>query len=82
MAGPINLTSPNPVTMQVFARELGKKLGRPPWLRIPAFILRIVLGEMSSVVLDGQRTMPEKLISAGFVFKYPTIKSAFAEIFT
>jgi uncharacterized protein (TIGR01777 family) len=80
--GPINLTSPNPVTMRVFTKQLGKTLRRPFWLPVPSFFLKIILGEMSSVILEGQRVIPKKLTSAGFTFTYPTIEKAFEEIFS
>jgi uncharacterized protein len=80
--GPINLTSPNPLPMKFFAQELGKILHRPSWLPVPPFVLKIVLGEMSTMVLDGQRVLPRKLLTSGFDFQYPTIDRALAEIFS
>jgi uncharacterized protein len=79
--GPIDLTSPQPVTMDVFAKKLGSVLHRPSWFPVPTFILKILLGEMSSVLLEGQRALPEKLIAAGFKFKYPCIDEALIGIF-
>jgi uncharacterized protein (TIGR01777 family) len=73
LQGPINLTSPHPITMRAFAKELGKVLHRPYWLPVPSSLLRILLGEMSSVLLEGQCAIPEKLTAAGFTFTYPTI---------
>jgi uncharacterized protein len=78
--GPINLTSPNPVTNRIFAINLGKLLHRPSWFTIPSFLLRMILGEIASVVLEGQRALPSKLLSAGFTFKYPSIEIALTEI--
>jgi uncharacterized protein len=80
--GPINLTSPNPVTNKIFTGELGRMLHRPSWLPVPSFLLKIILGEMSSVLLEGQRALPEKLLSAGFTFIHPTIDMALTEIFS
>ena len=80
--GPVNLTSPYPVPMKIFAQELGKVLHRPSWLPVPSLPLRLLLGEMSTIVLEGQRALPDKLLSAGFTFQYPTIDMALANIFT
>jgi NAD dependent epimerase/dehydratase family enzyme len=70
------------VTNRIFAGKLGKILHRPSWLPIPSYLLRIILGEMSSVVLEGQRVLPKKLLSAGFIFTYPEIEKTLAEIFS
>ena len=78
--GPVNLTSPDPVMNMIFAKNLGKILHRPSWFPIPSFLLRMILGEMASVILEGQRALPEKLLSAGFTFTYPTIETALTEI--
>lgn len=80
--GPINFTAPNPVTMNEFGRTLGKVLGRPHWLPVPGFALRLLLGEMSTLVVDGQKVLPTKLTHAGYTFKYPDLKSALENIFS
>ena len=79
--GPVNITSPNPVTMSVLGKAIGKALNRPHWLSIPAFTLKVALGEMSTLLLDGQRALPEKLLENGFHFTYPQLPAALEEIF-
>lgn len=74
--GAYNLAAPNPVTNAVFGRALGKVLRKPYWLPVPAFALKFMLGEMSSIVLDGQRVVCERLNNAGFKFKYHEIEPA------
>jgi uncharacterized protein len=74
--GAYNLTSPNPVRMSDFGRAVGSVLRRPHLIPIPAFVLKLVLGEMSQLVLEGQRVHPVKLLAAGFGFKHPELKSA------
>lgn len=69
--GPFNLTSPNSVSNAEFTRILGRQLRRPARLTVPAFILRAALGEMATVVLDGQKAIPERLLRLGFVFCFP-----------
>ncbi|WP_435169833.1 TIGR01777 family oxidoreductase [Paenibacillus glycanilyticus] len=78
--GPVNASAPEPVTNDRFGRVLGKAFGRPHWLPTPAFLLKAVLGEMSSLLLEGQRALPRKALENGFAFKYPTIESAMKEI--
>jgi len=78
--GPVNGSAPQPVTNDQFGRALGKAIGRPHWLPAPAFLMKAVLGEMSSLLLEGQRALPRKALEHGFTFKYPTIESALTQI--
>jgi len=80
VSGPVNLSAPNPVTNREFSTALAKVLGRPLWLPVPGFILKIVLGELGSVALTGQRAVPEKALKTGYEFKYPEIKGALMAI--
>lgn len=74
LSGPVNLTSPNPVTNKSFAAALGKALKRPAVLSMPAFAARAVLGEMADeLILDSARVIPEKLLQAGFSFQDPDL---------
>jgi len=68
--GVYNVASPNPATNRDFARAIGQALGRPSWIPAPAFVIRLLFGEMATVVLDGQRVIPERLIQEGFKFQY------------
>lgn len=81
VAGPLNLTAPAPVSNAEFARTLGRVLGRPAILPAPAFAIRLALGEMSTVVLTGQRVLPIKAQSLGFTFKYPQLEPALRAIY-
>ena len=74
--GPINLTSPNPVTNAELSRALGRVLDRPAVLPIPGFALRSLYGEMASTVLTGQRVLPARLLELGYRFKYPDVEPA------
>ncbi|MFB9324826.1 TIGR01777 family oxidoreductase [Paenibacillus aurantiacus] len=76
IAGPVNACAPQPVTTDQFGRAIGKAMRRPHWFPVPAFLLRTLLGEMSSLLLQGQRVLPAKLQQGGFDFRYPTIESA------
>ncbi|MAE77897.1 MAG: TIGR01777 family protein, partial [Planctomycetes bacterium] len=79
---PLNTTAPNPVRMVEFARTLGHSLGRPSWLPAPSFMLRLALGEVSDLILKGQRVLPKRALELGFEFEYGTLDSALEEIFT
>jgi hypothetical protein len=74
--GPLNFCAPRPVTNRELASTLGDVLGRPAFMPAPAFMIRALLGEFGNVLLDSQRTIPDKLLSHGFEFQYPDIKSA------
>lgn len=78
--GPYNVGAPEPVTNAQFGKTLAAVLKRPYWMPVPGFALKLVLGEMSTLVLDGQRAVPRRLVDAGFTFKYPTLRPALQEI--
>ncbi len=78
--GAYNLAAPQPVTNAVFGRALGKVLRKPYWLPIPAFALKFMLGEMSTIVLDGQRVVCDRLKNAGFKFKFNEIEPALRDL--
>lgn len=78
--GPINGCSPDPVTNDAFGRAIGKAMGRPHWFPVPAFVMRTLFGEMSTLLLDGQRALPRKVVEHGFTFRYPTVDSAMNEL--
>ena len=77
MRGAVNLTTPAPVRNAEFAATLGRVLGRPAVLPVPAFALELLYGEMArATLLAGQRVMPAALTSAGFQFQEPTLEGA------
>jgi uncharacterized protein (TIGR01777 family) len=80
LKGPVNLTAPHPVTMKEFARALGRALHRPAAAPVPAFVLKIALGEMSEMLLTGQNVVPRKLQDAGFSFRYPDLDGALKDL--
>ena len=79
LAGPVNLTAPNPVTNAEFTSALGSALHRPAILPAPAFALRLVLGPMArEALLASARVQPARLIEAGFRFSQPIVEEALA----
>ncbi len=79
-AGPVNLTAPNPVTNAEFSRALGRALGRPAILPVPALALRALYGEMAQIVTTGQRVIPRRLEEAGFAFAQPDVEPALRNV--
>lgn len=81
ISGPLNAVAPSPLTMTDFCKALGRALHRPSWAPVPALVLKILLGEMSEMLLTGQKALPHKALQAGYVFKYPTVDQALAAIY-
>jgi uncharacterized protein len=79
--GPVNATSPSPVTNAEFSKALGRALKRPSLLPAPAFALRIALGEMAdALLLSGQRALPVRATDLGFSFRYSNIDEALGSV--
>jgi uncharacterized protein len=77
LSGPINVTSPNPVTNEEFTHTLGKVLDRPTSFAVPAMVLHAMFGQMAEeVLLGGARVIPEKLQQIGFPFRYTELEPA------
>lgn len=77
LRGPVNAVAPKPVRNREFARELGRALGRPALLRVPAWPLRAALGDMAhELLLSGQRVLPNKVLASGFRFTHTDLQSA------
>ena len=76
IAGPVNLTTPNPVTNQEFTAALARAMNRPALFPAPAIALKIALGGFASEVLGSKKVMPNALSDAGFVWDYPHITNA------
>ena len=74
--GAFNAVAPNPVTMTEFCKTLGHVLRRPSWAPVPAFALRLLLGEMAEMLLTGQRVLPANAQKLGYHFKYPALLEA------
>jgi len=77
--GPVNFCTPKPVRNRDLAKALGKVLSRPAFIKTPGFALKLAMGEFGSVLLNGQRVIPEKLLKHGFTFRYPEITAALRE---
>ncbi len=80
LTGVFNATSPNPVTNYKFTKALGSVLRRPTILPLPAFFLKILFGEVSSVLTGSKEVYPKALLKAGFEFKYKDIDSSLTHL--
>jgi hypothetical protein len=78
--GVYNFTSPNPNTNHFFSLALAKRLERPCIFRVPAFVIKALMGESSALVLYGQKVVPKKLLDEDFAFSFPTLKEALADL--
>ena len=78
--GAFNLSSPNPVRMKDFGKTLAGVLGRPYWFPIPAFAMELAFGEMSTVLLTGQRAVPANLEKAGYSFRFNQLQPALRDV--
>lgn len=80
VSGPVNAVAPQPVTNREFTRTLAEVLRRPAFFHAPAFALRLALGEMSCILLDSQRVLPDAALARGFAFRYADIRSALEDV--
>ena len=76
ICGPINASAPNPVSNAQFSKQLGSALSRPAIMPMPAFVLKVLLGEMSELLTTGQFVIPTKALEHGYKFKYPHLGEA------
>jgi uncharacterized protein (TIGR01777 family) len=79
--GPYNLVAPQLTSNAEFMRTLSKVLGRPYWFRVPAFLMRLALGEMSVLVTEGRYSKPERLFDLGYNMHYQKLEDALREIY-
>jgi uncharacterized protein (TIGR01777 family) len=80
LRGPVNLTAPAPVRMKEFGQTIGSVLHRPHWLPVPSLAMKLVLGQKSALVLEGQNVDPVVLKRKGFEFSYPSLKPALEDL--
>ncbi|HEX9655671.1 MAG TPA: TIGR01777 family oxidoreductase [Bacteroidota bacterium] len=81
VSGALNAVAPDVVTMKEFSKGLGKAMRRPSLFPVPALVLKLALGEMSDMVLSGQKVVPTVATKAGYVFKFSSLESALADLF-
>jgi uncharacterized protein (TIGR01777 family) len=79
-SGPVNATAPNPARNEDFSKTLGRVLHRPVLMKVPAPALKLLLGEMSSVLLEGQRVLPKRAQELGFQFRHTELDEALRDV--
>jgi uncharacterized protein (TIGR01777 family) len=80
-SGAINCTAPNPVRNKELTKILGEILGRPTFLpAVPGCVIKMIMGEFGSVLLEGQKVLPKKLLEMGFTFAYPEMRQALQDL--
>ncbi len=79
-SGPYNACAPHPVRNREFAKTLGQVLHRPAFMPMPAFALKVGLGELSGLLLGGQKALPERLLVAGFTFQFTELRAALDDL--
>ncbi len=79
-SGPVNVTAPTPVTNAELSRTLGHVLHRPAVLPVPGFAIKLLYGEMASIVLTGQRAEPRRLLELGYEFSHPDLEPALRDV--
>ncbi|MGH2448589.1 MAG: TIGR01777 family oxidoreductase [Chloroflexota bacterium] len=80
--GPINAVAPNPVSMEMFSRDLGRAMHRPTWVPFLDKALPLALGERSESLLASLRVLPEAATTAGYQFRHPEIEEALTSLFS
>ena len=81
LAGPVNLVAPHPVTNREFTKTMGRVLGRPTLLPMPAFAARLAFGEMADeLLLSSTRVAPRRLLDSGFTFRHPELEPALRHV--
>lgn len=80
LRGVVNATAPTPVRNLDLARAVGRILGRPSWLPVPAVALRVALGEVSGMLVRGQRVLPRRALALGFAFRHPDLDGTLLEL--
>ncbi|EAA3799380.1 TIGR01777 family protein, partial [Salmonella enterica subsp. enterica] len=79
--GPYNACAPQPVRNKAFARTLGRALHRPALLPLPGPLLKLGLGELSGLLLGGQKAVPQRALAEGYAFRFTDLDSALADLF-
>ncbi len=81
LQGPVNATAPGPVTNREFSKTLGRVLGRPSVLPVPALALKLLMGEMAQeLLLNGQKVLPRRALADGYQFRFPELEGALRDL--
>ncbi len=78
--GPVNVTAPFPQRMKYVGQTIGSVIKRPHWIPVPSFMMKVVLGKKSALVLEGQHVLPQVLLDNKFEFSFPTLQLALEDL--
>jgi uncharacterized protein (TIGR01777 family) len=78
--GPYNFTAPSPSTNAEFMKTLARVVGRPALIPVPGLVMRLVVGEVADVLLEGRRAVPQRLLESGFRFRFPDAEQALRDL--
>lgn len=81
-AGVYNLSAPDPLPYKEFGRVIGRALGKPAFFPTPGILFKIAFGEAATLLLDGQKVLPQRLEEAGFEFSFPEARLALADLYS
>lgn len=79
-SGVYNFSAPDPVTNAKLGKTIARVMRRPYYFPVPAFAMKAVLGELSTLVLEGQRAVPARLQELGYIFRFPTLEGALVDL--
>ncbi len=80
-SGPFNLAAPHPLTNGEFSKALGRVMNRPSLIPVPGFAFNMMFGEVATIVLDGQRVLPQRLLDLGYTFQFPKAEAALTDLY-
>lgn len=80
ISGVVNATAPSPVVMDEFGKTIGTAMKRPHWFPVPSALMRVLFGEMSEILLEGQRVLPNAIVQGGYEFQFPNVAEALADL--
>ncbi len=80
LSGPLNITAPESVRQREFARALGRVLGRPAFMPMPGFAMRLLIGEFADGIIHGPRMSADRALESGYTFKFPELEPALRDL--
>ncbi|HJN39860.1 MAG TPA: DUF1731 domain-containing protein, partial [Chloroflexota bacterium] len=80
LSGPVNLATPNPTRQRDFARALGRVLGRPAFMPLPGFAMRLIVGEFADGIIRAPRLSAARALDSDYRFKFPELEPALHDL--
>jgi len=81
VSGPVNCTAPHPVRNETLTKALAQAMGKPTFMpAVPGFLVKVMMGEFGTVLLEGQKVIPKRLLELGYPFRFPMIEAALQDL--